>query len=358
MKLLFALLVLAHTTLFAQQAEPLLFKEKIHDFGEIFEQGGPVEYEFTFLNNSGRAIKIINVNASCGCTTPGWSKDIIPQGSKGFVTARFEPKGRPGYFNKSLTVTTDLEGSAIMLQIKGQVISGTQLVADADYPIERGALRFKSASFNLEKVYINTPPLAKEFMVFNSSGKVVHFTEKAIGPAYINVETPTELQPHQKGVIKVTFDAKLKNQFGFVSENVEIGTDDDAQPLKAFAVYATIEEFFPILTIDEYAKAPVFRMQASEIDLGKIAAGNIVEREVAVKNSGKKDLVVRAIQENCSCVTATLPSMKIKAGETAKLKLKFNTTGRVALQQKAVTIYTNDPKNPVQRLSIAAYIEN
>src|SRR5258708_3869619 len=83
-----------------QQVDQLLFREKIYDFGNIEEAKGPADHEFIFTNNSGRPVKILSVHASCGCTTPGWSQSPVPQGKTGFVKASFDPKGRPGYFNK------------------------------------------------------------------------------------------------------------------------------------------------------------------------------------------------------------------------------------------------------------------
>ena len=77
---------------FAQLAEPLFFKEKIHDFGEIIEADGAVEFEFTFTNSSVRPVKILSVQASCGCTTPGWSAEPVAVGKTGFIKASFDPK--------------------------------------------------------------------------------------------------------------------------------------------------------------------------------------------------------------------------------------------------------------------------
>src|SRR4051812_29732805 len=93
--------VLASTLLFAQQSKPIVFKDEIHDFGTIAEEGGPVTYDFSFTNNSNRAIKILTVQASCGCTTPDWTKEIVQPGKNGFIKASYNPKGRPGFFNKS-----------------------------------------------------------------------------------------------------------------------------------------------------------------------------------------------------------------------------------------------------------------
>src|SRR5882762_9428838 len=118
----FALIVLLATishSSFAQLAEPLYFREKIHDFGDIKEEDGPAVVEFNVMNKTTRPVSILSVKPSCGCTTPDWTKDPIVAGATGFIKASYDPKGRPGYFNKSLTVTTDWDGTAVVLQIKG-----------------------------------------------------------------------------------------------------------------------------------------------------------------------------------------------------------------------------------------------
>src|SRR5688572_13991949 len=112
------------TAVSGQQIKPLQFREETFDFGNVPEEGGPVTHEFTFTNVSSRPVKILSVEASCGCTTPDWSKDPVLPGKNGFIQARFDPKGRPGYFTKSLTVTADFDSNPIMLQIKGTVVSG------------------------------------------------------------------------------------------------------------------------------------------------------------------------------------------------------------------------------------------
>src|SRR5689334_16894618 len=134
------LLVLISVSCFAQQAKTLSFMEEVFDFGTVDEQGGPVSHEFVFTNMSGRPVKILSVQASCGCTTPGWSKEPVGSSKTGFVQASFNPQGRPGRFEKTLTVTTDLEANPIVLRIKGQVESGGKTAAVADYTVAKGNL--------------------------------------------------------------------------------------------------------------------------------------------------------------------------------------------------------------------------
>src|SRR5690606_34739205 len=152
-KILAGVCVLWLNVSIAQESKQLVFREETFDFGIVAEAGGPVIHEFVFTNHSDRPVKILSVNASCGCTTPGWSKESVQPGETGFVKASYNPKGRAGYFNKSLTVITDLKPEPIILYIKGHV-SSDATPAEHEYPIANGGLRFKSSSFNMGKVYL------------------------------------------------------------------------------------------------------------------------------------------------------------------------------------------------------------
>jgi Protein of unknown function (DUF1573) len=341
---------------FAQQADPLLFKEKIFDFGDITEESGNADHEFKFTNNSGRPIKIISVQASCGCTTPGWTQDVIANGKEGFVKASYNPKGRPGYFNKTLTVTTDFDGVPVVLQIKGQVVKKEYKGSMEELTASTGNLKLKSNSFNLGKIFLNKEPVTKEYFVVNAGIKPIKFS-RAIGPAYIKVQLPVSLNTGESGSIKLTYDAASRKQYGFVSDNIQIETDDEEVPMKSFPVYATMEEFFPSMSEDELSKAPILTLTSTTVDFGRIPSGTNGQQEIVIKNTGKKELTIRALQPNCSCVTASVDQMILKAGAESKLTILFNTQGRKDTQQKSLTIYSNDPQSPVQRITLMVYIE-
>ena len=89
------------TTVMGQTAEPvkmvnqpaapeiLVFKEAQHDFGQI-PQGKPVFYFFEIKNTGTVPLKLDNVTASCGCTTPEWNKEAINFYQK--YDANFDPE--------------------------------------------------------------------------------------------------------------------------------------------------------------------------------------------------------------------------------------------------------------------------
>lgn len=358
MKLRIAFLLILSGVLrgYGQLAEPLQFIEKIHDFGEIIETDGAAIFEFKFTNNSQRPVKILTVQASCGCTTPGWSTQPIDIGKVGFIKASFDPKGRPGYFNKSLTVTTDIDRNPIILQIKGMVV-GKRSEKEVALNATNGNLRLKNSSFSLGKLYINKPVEVKEFDVLNGGDAKINFT-KVDAPPYIKISTPDSLKAGAAGTIKISYDAAKRNEYGFLSDKINIHTTDIQNPIKSFSVYATAEEYFPTPTAEVLAKAPALLFSNYAIDFARVRKGAKVENSIPFQNKGKQNLEIRSVQSNCTCVTALVDKKTIKPGEIGQLKITLLTEGRVGTQNKAITIYSNDPRNPVQRVTLSGYIED
>ncbi len=95
----------------------LKFDNLVHDFGEV-AYGSDVSHVFTFKNVSKQPVAIKNVTASCGCTTPSWTKEPVMPNKGGNITAKYDST-RPGAFTKTLTV--DVNGETILLTIKGTV---------------------------------------------------------------------------------------------------------------------------------------------------------------------------------------------------------------------------------------------
>ena len=122
--LLFAIaMVMAFTVSAQEQKQIIEIAEKTHDFGVIKEEDGRVSHVFTFKNVTEGPLTIKNVRASCGCTTPAWSREPIAPGAEAQITVTYNASGRPGAFHKSVTVTLSngTEDFTQVLFIKGKV---------------------------------------------------------------------------------------------------------------------------------------------------------------------------------------------------------------------------------------------
>jgi hypothetical protein len=98
--------------------ENMIFSNEVHDFGTVAE-GPAADYEFQFKNTGKEPLIIETVHASCGCTTPSYSKEPIAPGKSGTIKASYNTVGRPGPFTKSITVTSN--AGTKVLTIKGSV---------------------------------------------------------------------------------------------------------------------------------------------------------------------------------------------------------------------------------------------
>jgi len=129
MKKLSVLLIVAVAglaTVFAQNdpAPEIKFKELVYDFGTFPEETGKVSYIFEFSNAGKGELVVQNVRASCGCTTPNWTKEPISPKGTGVIEVTYNSTGRPGAFTKTITVTTNAGEET--LTIKGEVIPKKQ----------------------------------------------------------------------------------------------------------------------------------------------------------------------------------------------------------------------------------------
>ncbi|WP_019538583.1 DUF1573 domain-containing protein [Proteiniphilum acetatigenes] len=116
---LFAVLVSGMA--FAQQKPEMDFKRTEHNFGTIKEEIGAVSTQFEFTNTGKSPLIIQRVSASCGCTTPSYTKEPVLPGKKGTISATYSTVRRPGTFNKTIRVYTNVPDTVYVLTIKGNV---------------------------------------------------------------------------------------------------------------------------------------------------------------------------------------------------------------------------------------------
>jgi len=82
--------------------EVISMKESAFDFGTI-PQGKPVYHFFEVINTGKTPMVISNVQTSCGCTTPEWSKEPVAPGGTTKIRVGYNAAGE-GHFEKFITI--------------------------------------------------------------------------------------------------------------------------------------------------------------------------------------------------------------------------------------------------------------
>lgn len=91
-----------------------------HDFGKIPDTA-PVETSFVITNDGDEPLLITNAQGSCGCTVPEYPKDPIPPGESRDMKVSFNPTGKEGVNNKTVTITANTEPATTIIYVKSDV---------------------------------------------------------------------------------------------------------------------------------------------------------------------------------------------------------------------------------------------
>ena len=123
----------AQVTTVAAKPEAISLKETSFDFGKI-PQSHPVTHEFEVTNISTDTLKIVNVQASCGCTTPVWKKDPVAPGANTIINVGYNAASQ-GPFEKTITILYNA-GLAKTITIKGEVLKAPATVAPQNTSVQ------------------------------------------------------------------------------------------------------------------------------------------------------------------------------------------------------------------------------
>ena len=340
---------------FGSYAQKITFENENHNFGNFKEELGPQTFTFKFKNTGSKTLVLSDVKASCGCTTPEYTKAPIAPGKTGNIKVTFDPKNRPGPFNKSVTVKSNAENSVVVLKINGVVQEREKTLTDL-YPQSIGDLRVKSTSFNFSSVK-NTEKKTSSLSVYNGSSKDIK-VEFVDVPSYLTLKlVPTVLKSGQKGKIVGVYDGGKVHDYGFIIKRIKLKINGKLDGVNKLSVSAKITEDFSKLTAAQLANAPKLSFSNKVFDFGTIRGGQSKTYEFVLKNNGKTDLIIRKIKTSCGCTVVKPESKVIKAGESTILRTTFDSTGKSGRQKKKIIVTTNDPKNSTVNLNVIGLVQ-
>jgi Protein of unknown function (DUF1573) len=92
------------------------------DLGKIM-QGDTIMHVYHFKNTGNMPLVVSNVNASCGCTTPSYSTAPVAPGERGFITVKFNSKGKEGKLNKTVTAYANTKPAENTVSFKIEVLT-------------------------------------------------------------------------------------------------------------------------------------------------------------------------------------------------------------------------------------------
>lgn len=181
------------------------------------------EHAFAFRNAGKKTISIVAMTPSCGCTAAVAGKGEIPPGGKGEIKVTFDPGGKSGHAESTVTVETD-DGAQTVLTVTGNI----QTLAGASITVTplASAIKVTPESVKLGKLKMGTPVLYRVVVQNTGDGDLIILNV----PARNDAGQPLSTKPIGKGKrVELTF-VYMADKAGEIKDSVVISSNDPARP--------------------------------------------------------------------------------------------------------------------------------
>lgn len=343
------LIALISCTLLMAQKPVIVFETNSHDFGKINEEDGKATFIFNFTNKGNAPMVVNRVQASCGCTTPTWTKEPIEPGKKGSITVTYNPLGRPGAFTKTITVYSNSSEEAVNLTIRGEVIpkATSDNNSAGSLPIGMGDLRLSTKFVQMNNVEKGKTQ-QRSIEVQNAGNTNIRPTIENL-PSYITATfSPEILKPKEEGKINFSFNSKLSNQWGPVTDEVYVALNGQKKFTDEFQlrVFSNTIEDFSKLTPDQRRKAPILETAERNINFGTVKQGTKKNAHFKISNKGINPLEIRRVINNNKEIALHQSKLTIGSGKSGLISFVLDAKNLPEGDYiKSVTVQTNDPDN-------------
>ncbi len=351
--LVLSFLLLCSLSVLAQQGVMNIETKNIN-LGSIKANDIPTEVSFKFKNTGSQPILLNRVTPLTSLLKVQWDKNPIMPGSTSAITVSFVPANMPEKFSYTIHIQSNAQNQQEQLHLEASIVDNPEKPALL-YKHDMDGIRFKTVNINLGQIH-NDQVITDTVYFFNTREKAVTVATKYI-PSHMKM-TPSSpsIQPGQKGYIVLSYDAKAKNDYGYVFDYIIFNFNNENNYRHRLSVAAKIMEDFSQLSAKERKNAPVASFAPQNIDFGEIKPGDKANCDFKLTNTGQSNLIIRKTKASCGCTAVTLGDNTLAPGQSTTIRATFNSAGKHGRQHKSITVITNDPQNPEMILSISGNI--
>ena len=346
MKKLVSIVAMLVMVQMAWAAGQISFSKATHDFGTIREGDGDVTAEFDFTNTGDGPILILRAASSCGCTVPDYPRNPLRPGQGGTVKVTYHAKGRPGPFQKTVTVYDNTQ-KRTQLTIMGNVVSTT--TPEDTYANDMGAgLRSKTRSMNFFDVYPTRNNRTRTLQFYNESNEPIQLTFRGVSKNIQLQAEPEVIQPKQEGKVFITFLTAKSKDWGMHEETFEVLVKGKETKMRnnVVTVMADIWEDFSALSRKERDNAGEIEVERTQLSFNR-TDGQSLTQILTIRNTGKSKLNIRKVaNEMPETFKVQLENDVIKPGQSTDLMITYvPEQNKVGALDHHLMIISNDPSN-------------
>ena len=336
----------------------IVFNQRIHDFGIIYEEDGIVSAKYDFTNYANSPFIISNIDAACGCTNPRSSKDTFMPGESGQILAEFNPKGMVGKTKKWIYVRGNYE-DGYQIELKFEAVIRSRYNRN-NYEYLRGEFGYllsDKVKFNWGERFENDQ--FNDTVEFTNDGYNDIIVSKVTSSAafIIAPKLPITIPVGQRSKLIFTIDLSKVDTIGPLSGYILFETNDKFFPKKKTPYSVDLITNFNAWKRKKIKNAAHIEFESKVIQMGSMSSGSVRSKKIIIKNTGKSILNIRKIETDCSCTMLKLPTNKILPGESLVTYVKYDSLYKKGKQSKLIKLYTNDPLNSIATLYVKAIVK-
>lgn len=359
---LMVLLVIASGSLKAQVlVNDIKFDHEKLDFGELNAADGKILVEYNFRNEGPIDFIISDIDVACGCTQPRVYKKRIAPGDSGQIVAEFNPHGMVGDINKWIHVRGNFKDAPHKELTFSAVIFTENSYKDREsqtyYPGQYGYLLVMNPILNYGELHKGDVKI-DSIKFFNDGYEDYEVSSIEDLPPYISpLNLPLVVKKKELAHLLFEINTGLLDTIGPIGGTVHVKTNDRFYQTKEFNYSFTLSQDFGKLKKRQLKKAPHISFDKTTIEMGSMKSGTIRTNTVSISNTGKSTLKILRTDVDCTCAVLEKLPTEIAPGEVVTVNVRYDSIFREGLQRKGITIYTNDPLNPISTLTVRAVVD-
>jgi len=156
------------------------------------------------------------------------------------------------------------------------------------------------------------------------------------------------LKPGESTTLEVVFNTSRRS--GLQKKYVYVKTNDKEND--NYRVSFTANVLKKEVKEEKRKPAPKLRLATNQFNFGMVKEGEIVKTKIDISNIGTAILDIRDVKSSCGCTAALLNKKQLNPGEKGSLAIEFDTSDRNGKLTRTVTLYSNDPVQPVQPITL------
>ena len=257
--------------------------------------------------------------------TYAWTKQPIPAGGKGTVSAVFDAEAI-GHFYKEVGVYCNASPMPLYLEFNGEVTADPKNYSFT-HPYGFGSVRLNQQEIEFENVNKGDRP---EFtiLVANTSSKVYAPVLMHLPPYLSAKATPEVLGRGKNGKIVVTLDTDKLPKLGITRTSVylsrflgdKVGAENEI-PENEIPVSIALLPDFSGMTEQQKNNPPQLSLSATQLEFTGLKPTQKKSQNIVITNTGKSNLEIQDMQVNSIALGVSLKKTVLKPGESTKMKI-------------------------------------